>query len=190
MEYLLWSESPVANACTLENVENLHRFDLPCGVPLQKEWPSDALARMSKSFKKATALTDDLVNSDSIKVCSKRLVDFLKRKKLKNAEYLPLIILDHKGKVASKEYSVVNLVGLQDALDHRASKPTFNLLDPNQIDDVENLIIDVERIDPTLMVFRLKGLFDPVLIEKRLADAILKEGFVGPFFEPLEDFNA
>jgi len=117
-------------------------------------------------------------------------VAFLQSRKVKNVEYLPITILDHKGKVASKDYRIVNPVGLQDALDPDASRPKFNLIKKDQIDTVERVVIDAKRVDPELEVFRLQGFYFPVFVSRGLADAITAAGFAGPYFRELKDYGS
>lgn len=188
MDYLVWSAAPVGNVCTLEPIVNVTRFvELTRGVPLQETFPEDAFLQMSKNFKKDTKLVDDVMNGNGIKICSKKLVEFLKSKELKNIEYLPVTILDHKKKVASKDYCIVHPVGLQDAIDLKASVPQYNAILTTKINSVNQLIIDESRVDSQVRVFRLVGLTRPVLIDAKLADEIRSEGFVGSFFKALKE---
>jgi hypothetical protein len=190
MEYRVWQSSPVNNACRLAVIQGYERsFELAYGISLAAVFPKDARAPMDSDFKKATALTDDLSNMDSAKVCSKRLVEFLKARDLRHVEYLPLTIVNHKGKVASTDYFIVNPVGLVDALDLAASKPVYNSIKKSMINRVARVVLDPRRLDPERKVFRLTGLFHPVLIEKGLADAMAAAGLVGPYFKELESFT-
>jgi hypothetical protein len=189
MNYVVWEYQPVGNVCMLESVENVPRwFDLTRGVPFANKFPAAAQFRMSKEYKKDTGLNDDLPNTDFLKVCSARLVEFLKTKALKNVEYLPVSILNHKGKVASKDYFIVNPIIPQAALDTAASKPKFNALSPEKIRTVERLVLDPRKLDPTVRLFRLEAFFEPVLLEKGLADEMTAAGFVGSYFQALERY--
>jgi hypothetical protein len=186
-KYVVWKSKRVGNACLLEQIENVDNLlSLYTGGCFEGRLPANAQFRMSKDFKKDTGLIDDVKAGGNVKVCSARLVDFLRKQKLKNVEFLPVTILDHKGKVASKEYSVVNPFGLQDALDLEESEPDYNAIRPTDIDEVEQIVLDTSRIERGVKLFRLKGLTTPVLMEKGLADAITEEGFVGPLFLPPE----
>jgi hypothetical protein len=189
MNYVVWKYKPVGNVCVLESVENVARWhDLNRGVPFENTFPTAAQFRMSNEYKKDTGLNDDLPNTDALKVCSARLVDFLKKKALKNVEYLPVSIINHKGKLASKEYFIVHPVVPQDALDAEASKPKFNAISPEKIRTVEHLVLDPRKLDPAVRLFRLKAFFEPVLLEKGLADEMTVAGFVGSYFQPIERF--
>jgi hypothetical protein len=191
MDYRVWKSSPVNNACRLAVIEGYERsFELSYGIPLAAVFPKKARAPMSSNFKKATALTDDLSNMNDVKVCSKRLVEFLQTNDVRHVEYLPLTIINHKGKVASSEYFIVNPVGLVDALDLPASKPIYNAIKKDMIDDVDRIVLDPRRVDPERKLFRLAGLYHPVLIETGLADAMKAAGLVGPFFKKLEFYDS
>jgi len=185
MNYLVWKATYAGNACHVLGIENVKfSHKLVEGHAYGNTFPADATLCMSPHFKRDTKLVDDVMNADDLKVCSKRLVGFLKSKHLDNVEYLPVTILDHKGKVASKEYSVVNLVGLQDAIDMKASVPTLNAFN-HKVDAVEQLIFISSRIDPKAKLFRFAGLTRPVIIEKSLADDLMAQSFVGlSFLDP------
>jgi hypothetical protein len=182
MSYLVWKATYAGKACHVLGIENV-RFShkLIEGHAYGNTFPENATLCMSPHFKRDTELVDDVMNADDLKVCSRRLVDFLKSEHLDNVEYLPVTILDHKGKVASKEYSVVNPVGLQDAIDMQASVPTLNA-SSHRVDAVERLIFVSSRIDPKVKLFRFAGLTRPVMIEKSLADALMAQNFVGLSF--------
>lgn len=190
MDYVVWTYQPVGNVCMLDSIENVPRWlDLMRGVPFKDKFPTAAQYQMSKEHKKETGLNDDLPNTDSVKVCSARLVDFLKKKDLKNVEYLPVSILNHKGKLASKDYFIVHPIIPQDALDADASQPSFNDINPEEIDSVERLVLNKRRLDPELRLFRLKAFFNPVLTDKKLADEIKGAGFVGSYAQALERYR-
>lgn len=186
MDHVAWQCTPVKNACRLGAFRGYDRtYELTQGLPLARAWPRDVRAGMDRDFKKATALTDDLMNMDSVKVCSRRLVELLEKHGVKHVEYLPLTILDHKGKVASTDHFILNPVGLVDALDRKASEPDYNLIDKELINWVARTVLDPRRLDPERKVFRLAGLRLPVLVERPLAEAMVAAGMVGPYFREL-----
>lgn len=102
---------------------------------------------------------------------------------------LPLTILDHKGKVASRDYFILNPVGLVDALDREASEPGYHVADRELIFRVARTVLDPRRLDPERRVFRLAGLRLPVLVERPLAEAMKAAGLVGPWFRELSDLR-
>jgi hypothetical protein len=190
MEYVVWKSLPVGNACMLDDVENVEKSSgLPRGVPFVAKFPADAVMHMTDRHKKDTALTDDISSFSSLKVCSPRIVDFLRKKQLKNLEFLPITILDHKDKVASKDYCIVHPIHPQDALDLDKSQPKYNPIMKTEISDVAQLVLDPARIDPEVRLFRLKAFIFPVLLEKSIADEMAGMGLKGPLFKPLSEYR-
>jgi hypothetical protein len=190
MEYRVWKSSPVNNACRLGLIQRYKRsYDLLYGLSLASDFPKNARVQMDRDFKKGTALTDDISNMNDIKICSKRLVEFLQKADVRHLEYLPLTIINHKEKVASTEYFVVNPIGPVDALDRKASDPVYSSIEEGTINTVARIVLDPRRLDPERKVFRLQGFFDEVLIEKELADAMSAARMVGPYFKELELFK-
>jgi hypothetical protein len=191
-QFLVWGANAyaVGNACTLDPIENFSpRKALRKGVSLQGTFPADAVLPMSQRHKKDTALTDDISNFDNIKVCSAPLVEFLKKKQLKNVEYLPVTIHNHKGKVASRDYFILNPLPLVDALDVQASKPKYSNLVPTEATTVETLVIDPKRVEKDVQVFRLVGFSAPIIIESAFAEELKAAGFAGPSFIGLERYG-
>jgi len=190
MDYLVWETVPVGNACMLDLLQDVEwDTNLLRGIPFLGTFPRDAHFRMSKRHKKDTRLTDDLWNMSGVKVCSPRLVQFLRDRQVPALEYLPVAILDHRGKVASKDHCIVHTIGLQDALDLKRSKPEYSPILPDEIDTVERLIIDPSKVAPDVRIFRLAAFLFPVLIEKGLAEEMEREKFVGPTFQPLDEYG-
>ncbi|MDP1916640.1 MAG: hypothetical protein Q8L14_10355 [Myxococcales bacterium] len=181
---------PVDNVCKLDSIENVGRErDLRRGVAFGKAFPLNARFPMSQRHRKQTGLADDLPNSDRLKVCSRRLVDFLEARMLERVEFLPVVVADHKGKVASAEYSIVHAVDPLDALDAAASKPRYSRILKAEIDKVERLVLDPKRIAAGRKVFRLAGFRLPLFVEKRLAGEMAAENFVGVEFVPLDEYE-
>lgn len=189
-DFVVWQTVPKGNVCYLENldVDDQYWLQLMGSLPFGSK-PPPLKIQMSKRHKKETGLNDEIPNNSRLKISSPRVVAFLRSKSLKNVEYLPIKILDHKGKVASAEYCVVHPCALQPALDLQASKPEYNDIIKDQIDEVEKLVIDPKNIAPDVRLFRLVGYTRPFLVERALAEEIEKQKFVGPSFEELEDYE-
>lgn len=190
MEFLVWDTVPLGNACLLDPIRQAApERKLLRGISYDGRFPSEARFEMSKRHKKETALLDDVMNMDSVKVCSRRLVEFLKTRELRGVEYLPVTIFDHKGKVASSEYAIVHPVGPQPALDVEGCQPTYSNMIEGQIVRVQQLVIEPERVEAGLRLFRLDGFFYPVLVDRDLAMEIESAGFRGPAFTPLDQYE-
>jgi hypothetical protein len=190
MDCVVWESVPVGNACVLESIENVERAPrLRTGLAFASAFPKDAQFRMSREFKKDTALTDDISNGTLVKVCSPKLVEFLQKLKVPGVEYLPVRILDHKGKVASADYRIVNPCPPQDVLDVKASGPRYSQMLKTEIVELKKLVVDPRKLEPGVRIFRIKGFTKPVLVDRKLAEAMEAEGFVGPAFTELDEYE-
>ncbi len=189
MELMVWESVAVGNACRLEGVENVDSLDLVPGIVFGKSAPTNIRLRMSKFHKKDTGLTDDLTNDNHLKVCSSRVVEFLKKRNLQNLEFLPVTILDHKGKAAGAGYCIVHPAPPQDALDVKASQPTYSPILKTRISRVKQLVVDTKRVEPGVGIFRLKSFSLPVFIDRALAAEMQKEAFVGSVFTELDEYE-
>lgn len=190
MEFFVWDSLPIGNACVLDGPENFEKpYQLRTGASFAAAFPADVLFRMAKRHGKDTGLTDDLVNGAFLKVCSAEVVAFLQKRKAKNLEYLPVSVLDHKGKPTPRAYFIVSPLGLQAALDLEKSKPRYNRILKTQISQVERLVLDTAKIEPGVRIFRLTGLSTPVFVEKDLAQEMQAAGFTGSSFLKLDEYN-
>lgn len=190
MDYLVWSRVDEGNSCSLDPLEGVDRdWELFEGVSRAKGFPAEAIFRMSARHKKNTSLTDNLINLTNLIVVSSKLKDFLQSKTLKNVEYLPVSIVNHKAKVVSREYFIVNPIIPQDCLDVKASGASYSDINPTDIDMVENLVIKPARIDPGVSLFKIKGYGRPTLIRRQLVQEIQRAAFRGVFFLELHEYE-
>jgi hypothetical protein len=179
-DFLVWDSAVVPNACCLSQLINVEdQFELPKGVPRAASFPTDAAFTMDADFPHDTLLTDNLVNTDRLIVASPRLKAFLESQALSNVEFLPVTILDHKGRAASRDYCIVHPIDLVDCVDVQQSDLEWSIIDPSSIDTVTRLVIDETRLDPRVALFRPKPFYDVVLARRPLAEAIDAQGFSG-----------
>lgn len=188
--YLVWAHSIDDTLCSLitaENVEN--EFELRYGIPRANGWPSDALMRMNPEYKTSIRLSDALDNDSFLIVASKALKEFSENEDVPNVEYLPVVIYNHKGRVASGEYFIVHQVGTQDGIDLDQSTLTWNKIKTDQISGISKLVLDESKVDSDATLFRAEHLPHYVFIRRDLADKITAAGFSGIRFVELEHFS-
>src|SRR4051794_6281498 len=107
--YLMWESGYVKGFCVVNEPE---RFDgyrlLSKGVPVSDQWPDNVVVRMDSDYPKDIQLTDN-VHAGGNMVLSGRLKDAL-ASLIGNShvEFLPLSIVNPKGRVVSKDYFLVN----------------------------------------------------------------------------------
>ncbi len=190
MDFVIWESAAPVGAVGLDSIENVERARLlGRGVSMREGFSPQAQFRVSKR-PKSTTFVDDLSNLDSVKVCSARLVAFLQRQRLAHLEYLPVRILDQRGRLATEDYRIVNPCPAQAVLDLERSGPRFSAMRKTTIVELKKFVIDTGRLDRTFRVFRVQEFPSPVLIDRELAEAMSEEGFVGPDFVELEDYES
>lgn len=190
MNYFVCATKNEGNSCVLGRIQMVSNdWDLKKGISMADNFPGDAFFAMDPRYPKDVRLCDSLINLSDHLVVSRRVVEFLKNRELQNTEYLRTKIINHKGRVASDEYYVVNLTKLQDCLDKERSGCKWSEIIPSDIVEVDELVLDESKIDTDVQLFRLKDFDDPILIREDLADEITKAGFTGFFWGKLQDFG-
>jgi len=189
-DLLTWQYAKVGNSCLLAPPSNIARdWDLVKGVPRAANFQPDARCSMDPGFPKLVGLTDNTRNPSSLIIASRRLQEFLAAKVLKNVEFLPISIVNHKGRVASADYFIVHPVYPQDCLDVDASGCEYNLLIKTYIDAVKRIVIAFNRLDPDVSVFRVKNFRSLILVMRTLAAELVAAGFSGLRFGELQDYR-
>ncbi|HYD41579.1 MAG TPA: DUF1629 domain-containing protein [Anaeromyxobacter sp.] len=186
MTLLFAKRRPVRGACWLEAIEGVPRtYELDRGVSRASDWPSDACFRMSPELPDDVGLVDFLPNVGSCIVASAAVRALLEAEKVRNVEYLPVSIINHKGRKQPEPYFVVNPFPLQDCIDMERTVGTRNEIDRSLLAEVDHLVIDESRIDPSVMLFRMKhwpyrDVYRPELAEKIKAAKFTGIKFVTP----------
>lgn len=186
--FLIWTDRPVKHACALYKLSGVTKeYQFRKGISKAEIFGDEASFNMHPDFPNDTLLTDNLLNAYLLIVASGRLKAFFEDRATPNVEYLPVKIIDHKGKVASTEYSIVHPLDPVDCIDQEASQVRWHEFDKGVIDGVKRLVIDESKVDPARVIFRLKSFYWATLIRRDVAEAIDAAGFTGiRWVDPLE----
>jgi hypothetical protein len=186
---LVWEWDVGESFCVLTALQNVDdRYELAQGVPRAKGFPADACFHMDPKFKKYVALADTLKNPNEIVVVSKALKEFIEQRKPRDVEYLRVSIINHKKKVASDEYFIVNPLRVVDCIDKEKSRITWNSIDSEKISACDKLALKPKSLDGESLLFRLKHFEHAVMVDRKLAQAITDEGFTGVIFDEVDQF--
>lgn len=171
--------------CKVKGVSKVpDAFEINDGVSRLEGWPGDACCEMSPKFPKDIELADSIAGAKFI-VISGRVKAALEAGGARNVEYLPLKIINHKGRVASEDYSLLNPLEVIDCIDKAASVVEEDTLNDGMIDGVQSLVLREEAIPEDMHLFRTKFWSGRILIRRRLADELTAAGFTGlNFIEP------
>lgn len=172
----------------LQNVEDL--YELSKGISRAQNFPKDACFHMDPRHPKFVALADNISNMDRALVVSKKLKDFIEAKGPRDVEYLRVSIFNHKKKLASDEYFIVNPFRVIDCIDKEKSRIRWNSIDPEKISACSNLVLRTEMLDDTLLLFRPRHLETYVMVRPDFAQEIKRAGFTGLKFTEIKDFES
>ena len=189
--FLIWDASldSKKNFCVLDDLENVEDgFELTEGAPREHNFPDNAMLAMDPEYPKSIALADNIFNVSELIVASKALKKFIEERSKINVEYLPVTIKNHKQRVASNDYYIVHPIHLQDGLDIKKSICTWSTIIKDKVNEVERLIIDENRIEPEVTLFRLKYFYRPILVRRDLAEAISEADFTGTRWIELNEY--
>jgi hypothetical protein len=188
-DYLILIYKSVDGACVLKDLKGLEKtFRLNNGTSLAAEWPESVTLHMHPDFPTDILLVDNVLNADMLIVASKRLQECVRSRAPVEVEYLPVKIIDHKGRVASSEYSILHPTNPVDCIDKEQSVFEADLIDPNDIDTIEKLVLDDARIPQDRLFFRLRGFWGITLVRRDLASAISAAGCSGIEWLEVDDY--
>ena len=107
-----------------------------------------------------------------------------------NVEYLPVQILNHKKKVASKDYFLMNPLSVVDCIDVEASEVEWDVVRKDFIESCESLVIQGPRVPADVHVFRPKHLrVGRIWCGPSWWTRSTKQGSRACSFTPAEDFQ-
>ena len=163
------------------------RFGL--GVSLASEFPSGGVMRFSPNFPDQIRILDFVSNTLGLLVVSVKVRRILEKLGADNCEFLPVQLHDHKGRVASQEHAVLNLLGSQDVIDMERSRYDLNPLDPGQIMSIEHLVLKPNGIDPKALLFRAKTMMMQYFLHPSVEEAFTREGVTGFMDRPANGWD-
>lgn len=190
MNYLVWAASPVGGYCFFKCLKNVFDvYELKEGISRTENFPSNACFHMDDSHPKQKKLADNVANLDRFPVVFKKLKEFIASREPTSTEFLPVTIYNHKGRVASNEYFIINPLKIQDCINLEKSGVVWNAIDPESISGWSRLVIDIDRIDKNLLFFRPKYKPNAVMVRRDLAKEISNEGFTGIYFYEVDKYR-
>jgi len=187
---VVWRKVYKEGFCVIANPEGFDKqFLLLEGIPLTECWPAGVVCRMSARYPKDIELSDSLYGGN-YPVISKRLKEAISQGDGgARVEYLPVTILNHKERVASADYFVVNPLDTIDCIDKERSGVRWNNINPNVISSLKMMVLNEDAIPSNLGVFRPRHMLAAYLMSRGLADALTTQGFTGLSFTETEKYR-
>lgn len=178
----------LASFTELENVPKGHLIAV--GVSLQEGFPDDAAYRMNPGHKKDKTLPGAArtADGDAVPVVSPELREFIQEFEPRGVEFLPVTVYDHKGKVASNGYSIMNPTLILDCLDQEAMSIEWNPLDKTSIMECDTIVLSAAAVADAPPIFRIKHLENLVVVRRDIAEKA-KEQFTGLYCSELSEYT-
>ena len=191
MDYLIWKAIIEDGCCvcgSLENVEDSHKVKR--GISVAEYFPDNAFFQMSPDFPKDIKLVDNIRNRGGFVLVSRGIKNMIEgANNVNHVEYLPVKIINHKGRIASKDYFIINPLDICDAIDFDQSEIKWNNINPDIISSCAKLVLKKNNIPYDFKIFRLKYFPRRVLLRRDLAEKIGKGGFTGIAFTESQNFR-
>lgn len=189
-DFVIWDSAYSEGFCVIENPEGFEdEFLLSEGVPLVEQWPARVVCRMDSEFPKDIQLPDNLFGA-GYPVISQRLKGRLTSlAATSKIEFLPVVILNHKGRVASKDYFLFNPLGAIDCIDTEKSGVVWNSINPESISRVKQLVLKKDAVPAQVGVFRPEHLTRKILLRRSLYEGLAVDGVTGLMFAELAKFR-
>lgn len=191
-EFVIWTSRYVEGWCTLlrpEPYEDL--FELDYGVALAERWPADSSSAMDPDRRKDLQLADS-VRCPYARTVSTRLRAAIEAAGESRLEWLPLTILNHKGRVAARDYWIANPPYVIDCIDLDTSNARWagKMLDADDpFAACDRLVLRPEVVPAAVQVFRPRFKPNLLLMRRSLAEALAGSGCTGLAFSEPDDYR-
>src|SRR5262245_42403684 len=119
----------------------LRKYQLLQGVSRLAGWPADLAARFSDDEPEGMKLTDWVSNPFGWLLISGRFKQLLEDVGAPAVEYLPIKMKNHKGRLASADYWIVNFLVLIGAVDRERSAFEVSAAEDDKIYSFDRLIL-------------------------------------------------
>ncbi|RKH44953.1 imm11 family protein [Corallococcus sicarius] len=149
------------------------------GEPAAELFPPESTVRFSEEFPTRRKVCDFMSNIFGSLIVSAKVKRILEEQGANNCEFIPLRILDHKGKVASKEHFLLQVLGHVEAVDMERSQVVMSAILKERIGNIEHLVLNREAIPPDAVIFRLSRKRNEFLVKQATYEALTNQGVTG-----------
>lgn len=156
-------------------VMGLDGYCLAAGEPIGSAYPADVKIQPSEE-RTGIQLCSLLGNNFNYLIVSGAMKELIAQHCAKAAiEYLPFTLMDHRGRVRSRDYFFVNPLGGIDAVDVDASDIKYHR--SGAIVGIRKLVLDSRKLREAPGLFRLKQDLQLYVVSEPLARAFQERGF-------------
>lgn len=159
------------------------------GHELTDEWPDGVTYFFSRDRPEGMVLTDYLTNYMGLLIASPRLQTLLRELNAAGIEFLPVVLKNHKKRVASQDYCVVNFSRLTPVINRDRSVVKVSALDDEQVRRIDKVVLreDVAAAGPPFL--RMAEMPMTVLFRDDVVEAVCGNALTGMEFVSTDEFK-
>lgn len=189
MDYFLWRNETQDGYCTIRAPEVDRIWELSKGISRVGDLGDGIECKMDPRRPKDVGLADN-VRGAGFPVVSRALKQSLERDLTHNrVEFIPVRLVNHKGRVASDQYYVLNPLDIVDCIDLEESGVEWNRISPSSISYCKALVLKEEAIPEGFTVFRLKRWENNILARADVVSDLQSSNLTGLVFRPAAGYN-
>ncbi|CAM4049492.1 imm11 family protein [Corallococcus soli] len=148
------------------------------GIRARERYGPSASLAMTDDYP-GVKLTDNLINTFGYWVISEALKALLEKEAHTDIEYLPVPIINHKGRRTEGEFFIANPFAIVDCVDLGNSNVDESQMAPGLFGGIYRLALDGTRIPPEARLFRLKQMPKVIIVREDLRAALDAQGLTG-----------
>lgn len=154
------------------------KWKLSQGEPMGADYPPDVRMEMSKDHP-GLVVPDVIGNDLHLFLVSGRLKTLLERESNARSEYLPASIINHKGRLATQDVFIINVLERVDCVDRPRSEVDESHIEPGTLGGLFRLQVDAGRIPSEAKLFRLGEMPSLILVRNDLRASMEAQGLTG-----------
>ncbi|NMO13969.1 hypothetical protein HPC49_00320 [Pyxidicoccus fallax] len=191
MSYWVMTPSGMNGGAVLEKLPggSPGKSDFFEAVPLGDSFPRGGTMSFSNNYPDFIQVFDIVANTLGLPIVSTRVLDVLTRLGAKRFEPLPVVLQDHKGRVASNDHCIIHILDVQDIIDMERSEYDLSPFDSSQIFRIKRLAVKTDGVAPEALLFRARTRMREVFLNASLHEALLQAGVTGLKAVPAEGWN-
>ena len=174
---------------------NNHPEDLPIeeyyfdeARPLLSQIPEKLNYQFTAEKPDGRELVDLQFNTLGLFIVSPKLKQLLEGHA--NIEFIPIIINDHRGGVASEEYCIANFLDVCDCIDLDKSKCRVSPFNKDKFNRISKLVIDESKITTQAKIFRIQQVPTTLVVTDSLVNILKNNNISGAQFVPVEEYDS
>ena len=116
--FFVWTAKIEPNAAVLVDMKGFEKdYELDVGKPQSASFPSGVTLCMDSRKPTHTILIDSVKNTQGVVIISETMKVFIEQQMLTDVEFLPITIIDHKGRKLDDSYYIFHPINNVDCLD-------------------------------------------------------------------------